>query len=211
MNITLQHLTKTFPARGRKAEGETTAVRDLSFTVPDGQLVGLLGPSGCGKSTTLNMICGLETPTSGKILFGEEDVTALPPELRGVGMVFQNYALYPHLTVMQNILFPLQNLKGDKRPLPRRNAGPRAQGCPRLSRLRSCLTANRASFRAGSSSGSRLPGRWSRCRGFCCLMNRFPTWTPGWAAAKRAGGNLQNSETHRHHHPLCHPRPRRRR
>ena len=116
MNITLQHLTKTFPARGRKAEGETTAVRDLSFTVPDGQLVGLLGPSGCGKSTTLNMICGLETPTSGKILFGEEDVTALPPELRGVGMVFQNYALYPHLTVMQNILFPLQNLKGDKRP-----------------------------------------------------------------------------------------------
>ena len=116
MNITLQHLTKTFPARGRKAEGETTAVRDLSFTVPDGQLVGLLGPSGCGKSTTLNMICGLEAPTSGKILFGEEDVTALPPELRGVGMVFQNYALYPHLTVMQNILFPLQNLKGDKRP-----------------------------------------------------------------------------------------------
>ena len=116
MNITLQHLTKTFPARGRKAEGETTAVRDLSFTVPDGQLVGLLGPSGCGKSTTLNMICGLEAPTSGKILFGEEEVTALPPELRGVGMVFQNYALYPHLTVMQNILFPLQNLKGDKRP-----------------------------------------------------------------------------------------------
>ena len=116
MNITLQGLTKTFPARGRKAHGETTAVRDLSFTIPDGQLVGLLGPSGCGKSTTLNMICGLESPTAGKILFGEEDVTHLPPELRGVGMVFQNYALYPHLTVLQNILFPLENLKGDKRP-----------------------------------------------------------------------------------------------
>ena len=116
MNITLQGLTKTFPARGRRARGETTAVRDLSFTIPDGRLVGLLGPSGCGKSTTLNMICGLETPTAGRIFFGQEDVTTLPPELRGVGMVFQNYALYPHLSVLQNILFPLENLKGDKRP-----------------------------------------------------------------------------------------------
>ena len=116
MNITLQGLTKRFPARGRKAQGETTAVKDLTFTIPDGKLVGLLGPSGCGKSTTLNMICGLETPTSGKIFFGEEDVTRLPPELRGVGMVFQNYALYPHLTVLQNILFPLENLKGAARP-----------------------------------------------------------------------------------------------
>ena len=113
MNITLEHLTKRFPARGRKSQGEVTAVQDLSFQVPDGTLVGLLGPSGCGKSTTLNMICGLETPTQGKILFGEEDVTELPPELRGVGMVFQNYALYPHLTVLQNILFPLENLKGE--------------------------------------------------------------------------------------------------
>ena len=112
MNIQLQELTKRFPARGRKAQGEVTAVQDLTFEVPDGMLVGLLGPSGCGKSTTLNMICGLETPTAGKILFGGEDVTNLPPELRGVGMVFQNYALYPHLTVLQNITFPLENLKG---------------------------------------------------------------------------------------------------
>ena len=116
MNIQLQNLTKRFPARGKKAKGEVTAVQDLTFTVPDGKLVGLLGPSGCGKSTTLNMICGLETPTAGRILFGEEDVTNLPPELRGVGMVFQNYALYPHLTVLQNILFPLENLKGSQRP-----------------------------------------------------------------------------------------------
>ena len=60
-------------------------MEDLSFQIPDGMLVGLLGPSGCGKSTTLNMICGLETPTEGKIFFGEEDVTALAPELRGWG------------------------------------------------------------------------------------------------------------------------------
>ena len=115
MNITLQNLTKRFPARGRKSQGEVTAVQDLTFEIPDGMLVGLLGPSGCGKSTTLNMICGLETPTSGKIFFGEEDVTALPPEQRSMGMVFQNYALYPHLTVLKNILFPLENLKGAQR------------------------------------------------------------------------------------------------
>ena len=112
MNIQLQNLTKRFPARGRKAQGEVTAVENLTFEVPDGLLVGLLGPSGCGKSTTLNMICGLEEPSEGKIFFGGEDVTHLPPELRGVGMVFQNYALYPHLTVLQNIVFPLENLKG---------------------------------------------------------------------------------------------------
>ena len=110
MKIRLLNLTKRFPNRGKRARGEMTAVENLSFEIPDGTLVGLLGPSGCGKTTTLNMICGLEQPTSGQIFFGEEDVTALPPELRGVGMVFQNYALYPHLTVLQNILFPLENL-----------------------------------------------------------------------------------------------------
>ena len=88
------------------------AVNDFTFTIPDGKLVGLLGPSGCGKSTTLYMISGLQKPSGGKIFFGEEDVTELSPENRGVGLVFQNYALYPHLTVKQNIMFPLQNLRG---------------------------------------------------------------------------------------------------
>lgn len=112
MRVVLQNLTKKFPSRGRKAVGDVIAVNDFTFEIPDGKLVGLLGPSGCGKSTTLFMICGLEEPTSGQIFFGDNDVTALPPEKRGVGVVFQNYALYPHLTVKQNIIFPLQNLKG---------------------------------------------------------------------------------------------------
>ena len=111
MKVVLQDVTKKFPARGKRG-GEVTAVDRFSFEIPDGELIGLLGPSGCGKSTTLNLICGLQKPTSGKIFFGEDDVTALPPEHRGVGLVFQNYALYPHLTVFQNILFPLENLKG---------------------------------------------------------------------------------------------------
>ena len=112
MKVILQNLTKKFPARGRKAQGEVIAVNDFNFEIPDGKLIGLLGPSGCGKSTALNLLCGLLKPTEGRIFFGDDDVTDLAPEKREVGMVFQNYALYPHLTVLQNILFPLQNLKG---------------------------------------------------------------------------------------------------
>ena len=112
MKVVLENLTKVFPGRGRKNPQEVVAVNDFTFEIPDGELVGLLGPSGCGKSTTLNLLCGLLEPTAGKIFFGDEDVTGLPAQNRGVGMVFQNYALYPHLTVLQNILFPLENLKG---------------------------------------------------------------------------------------------------
>ena len=112
MKVVLQNLTKIFPSRDKKAGNEVVAVNDFTFEIPDGKLIGLLGPSGCGKSTTLYMISGLQKPTSGKIFFGEDDVTELSTENRGIGLVFQNYALYPHMTVKQNIMFPLQNLKG---------------------------------------------------------------------------------------------------
>ncbi len=112
MKVTLQSLTKKYPSRNKKQPQEVVAVNDLTFEIPDGQLIGLLGPSGCGKSTTLNLLSGLQKPTSGRIFFGDDDVTDLPAENRGVGLVFQNYALYPHLTVKQNITFPLENRKG---------------------------------------------------------------------------------------------------
>ena len=112
MKVVLQNLTKVFPSRDKKAGKEVVAVNDFNFEIPDGKLVGLLGPSGCGKSTTLYMISGLQKPSGGKIFFGDDDVTELSTESRGIGLVFQNYALYPHMTVKQNILFPLQNLKG---------------------------------------------------------------------------------------------------
>ncbi len=116
MKVVLQHLTKIFPSRNKKDKNaEVIAVNDFNLEIPDGKLIGLLGPSGCGKSTTLYMISGLQVPSSGKIFFGEDDVTKLAPENRGIGLVFQNYALYPHMTVQQNILFPLQNLKGENR------------------------------------------------------------------------------------------------
>jgi len=107
MEIRLENLTKIFTDKNGK---ETRAVDDLSITIPSGKLVGLLGPSGCGKSTTLFMIAGLHKPSGGKIFFGDDDVTKLAPEKRGIGLVFQNYALYPHMTVRQNIMFPLENL-----------------------------------------------------------------------------------------------------
>lgn len=111
MEVVLQHLSKHFTdKKGNVAK----AVSDLNITIPSGKLIGLLGPSGCGKSTTLYMIAGLHKPTEGKIFFGNSDVTNVPPEKRGIGLVFQNYALYPHLTVRKNIMFPLENMKMPK-------------------------------------------------------------------------------------------------
>ncbi len=106
MEITLVGLCKYFVAKDKTV---TKAVDNMNLTVPSGKLIALLGPSGCGKSTTLYMIAGLHTPTRGQIFFGDDDVTQVPPEKRGIGLVFQNYALYPHLSVRQNISFPLEN------------------------------------------------------------------------------------------------------
>jgi ABC-type sugar transport system ATPase subunit len=91
-----------------KRFGPVTAVADVDLDIKPGQFVTLLGPSGCGKSTTLAMIAGLELPTEGRILIGDRDVTSMPPADRDIAMVFQSYALYPHLTIFENIAFPLR-------------------------------------------------------------------------------------------------------
>ncbi len=109
MEVRIDNLSKHFP--GVKGAPVVKAVDQMNFVIPDGKLVGLLGPSGCGKSTTLYMIAGLHKPTEGKIWFGDRDVTDVPSENRGIGLVFQNYALYPHFTVRQNITFPLENVR----------------------------------------------------------------------------------------------------
>ena len=110
MEIKLKNLTKVFPGNPAKNIPDATAVDALNVDIRDGELIGLLGPSGCGKSTTLYMIAGLKAPTDGEIWFGDEDVTHLSPEKREIGLVFQNYALYPHMTVYDNVKFPLTNL-----------------------------------------------------------------------------------------------------
>jgi len=92
----------------KKSFGNTAAVRDLSFEIRDGEFFSILGPSGCGKTTTLRMLAGFETPEAGRIFFDQDEVTSLPPEQRDTGMVFQNYALFPHLTVFENVAFGLR-------------------------------------------------------------------------------------------------------
>ncbi|MEM7021958.1 MAG: ABC transporter ATP-binding protein [Pseudomonadota bacterium] len=99
-SILLDHLSKTF--------GRHTAVEEMQLEIADGELIVFLGPSGCGKTTTLNCIAGLETPTSGRILFDGEDVTPLPPHQRNIAMVFQSSLLYPHMTARQNVLMSLK-------------------------------------------------------------------------------------------------------
>ena len=111
--IILKHVTKRF--------GKFVAVDDLNLTIESNAFITLLGPSGCGKTTTLRMIAGLETPTEGmisidgKVVFDADKGINLPPNKRDVGFLFQNYALWPHMTVYQNIAFGLENLKWDKK------------------------------------------------------------------------------------------------
>src|SRR3990167_1699868 len=106
MKIQLKNLTKKF--------GEVTAVDNLSVDIWDGRFFFFLGPSGCGKTTALRMIAGFDLPTSGQILFDDKDITETPPNKRNVGMVFQNYALWPHMTVFKNVEYGLRLRKIDK-------------------------------------------------------------------------------------------------
>src|ERR671910_1533244 len=100
-SVRLEGVTKTYPNGHVAAKG-------LDLEIRDGEFMVLVGPSGCGKSTALRMIAGLETPTGGRILIGDREVTALPPQDRDIAMVFQTYALYPHMTVRQNLAFGLR-------------------------------------------------------------------------------------------------------
>ncbi|MBQ6365851.1 MAG: ABC transporter ATP-binding protein [Oscillospiraceae bacterium] len=104
--VVLRNVTKIFPSLDGK--GEFKAVDDISLDIQDGELVTLLGPSGCGKTTTLRMISGFEYPTSGDIFFGEKNVANIPPNKRNISMVFQSYALFPHMSVAENIAYGLQ-------------------------------------------------------------------------------------------------------
>ncbi|MBU7544914.1 ABC transporter ATP-binding protein [Weissella cibaria] len=104
MNVRFEHVTLTY-------NNGVEVLHDMDFELPDGELIALLGPSGGGKSTTLNLVSGLLRATTGKIFFGDDEVTEKDALQRGVGMVFQNYALYPHMTVLENIVFPMKMAK----------------------------------------------------------------------------------------------------
>jgi len=113
MYLTLENITKVFPPRG--AGSEVTAVHDVSLDIEKGELVTLLGPSGCGKTTTLRIIAGFEFPTQGRIILDNQEINSLPPHKREMSMVFQSYAIFPHLTVFENIAYGL-NVKRLPKP-----------------------------------------------------------------------------------------------
>lgn len=115
MYLTLENITKVFPSRGHV--GEVIAVHDVNLDIQKGELVTLLGPSGCGKTTTLRMVAGFEFPTSGKIALDGQEINSLPPHKRDMSMVFQSYALFPHLTVFENIAYGLNVQKLNKKTI----------------------------------------------------------------------------------------------
>src|SRR5919206_985873 len=113
--ITFEHVTKRFE--------DTLAVDDLNIDVADGEFLVLVGPSGCGKTTALRMLAGLEEITEGRILIGDRVVNNVAPGARNVAMVFQSYALYPHMTVYDNLAFSLKNFNVEKPEIDRRGPG----------------------------------------------------------------------------------------
>ena len=163
-SVVFENVSKTF--------GAFTAIHDLSLTIEPGTLVTLLGPSGCGKTTTLRMLAGLEHPTSGRILIGGKDVTMLPANERDVSMVFQSYALFPHMTVLENVAYGLESSgrAASKDARRRREEGLAARRPRRL-----WASGCRPSCPAASSSASPLPARWCSSRRCCCSTSPCPT------------------------------------
>jgi ABC-type nitrate/sulfonate/bicarbonate transport system ATPase subunit len=146
----------------RKATTASLVVKDLNLSIGKGEFLTMLGPSGSGKTTCLMMLAGFETATNGEILLDGRPINQVPPHKRGIGMVFQNYALFPHMTVGENLSFPLE-VRGMGKSSARRRSSARWTWC----RWGPLPTAARRSFRAGSSSASRWPGRWSLIPAWC--------------------------------------------
>jgi ABC-type sugar transport system ATPase subunit len=144
----------------KKAFGATSVIHGVDISIRDGEFVVLVGPSGCGKSTLLRMIAGLENITAGEIRIGDRVVNNVPPKERDVAMVFQNYALYPHMTVAANMAFSMK-----------------LRGAPQSN----CLGATRVSFPVGSVSASPWAAPSYAIRKSSCSTSHCPIWTPSCA------------------------------
>ena len=155
-----------------KRFGGFTAVNCLSLDIKAGEFFALLGPSGCGKTTLLRMLAGFETPDSGRIFLDGQDISGVPPHRRPVNMMFQNYALFPHLSVRDNIAFGLRRAS-----LPRAEIDARVAEMVALVSSMAWKSASRSSFRAARGSAWRWRARWRGARGYCCSMSRWPRST----------------------------------
>ena len=184
MSLVVRNLTKRFTARG------TPAVADVSFAAPTGGITTLLGPSGSGKSTVLRMVAGLEQPDSGTVVFGDRDFTTVPAQRRGIGFVFQSYALFKHMNVRKNIAFGLR-----VRKMPADQMSARVDELLALVQLEGLGDRYPASSRAGSGSASRSRARWQSRRSFCCSTSRSARWTRrcAWSCASGCGASTTSA------------------
>ena len=159
-NITFKNVVKTY-------DNGVTVIPDLNLEIHDKEFVVLVGPSGCGKSTTLRMIAGLEEVSQGELYIGDKVVNNVPPKSRDIAMVFQSYALYPHMTVYKNMAFALE-LRKEPRCV-------RQHGFWNWNLI---WTASPRHFPAASGSVLHWDAPWFEIRRYFCWMNRCPTWMP---------------------------------
>lgn len=180
-SVEFQNVSKSF--------GSFNAVPDISFQIADGEFVCLLGPSGCGKTTSLRMIAGLETPTSGKVLIGGNDVTYLHPKDRQISMVFQDYALYPHMNLADNIAYPLK-VRGESEE----NRHARARQVADVLKIGDLMKRLPSQISGGQQQRTSLARALVYPSQVYLLMNRFPTLMPN-CVWKRAASSITSSAT----------------
>src|SRR5215471_7613167 len=162
--IELRGVVKEFRSHGESV----IAVRDMDVVIAEGEFFSLLGPSGCGKTTTMRIIAGFEDPTQGTVYLHGADVTLIPPHRRDVNMVFQSYALFPHMNVFDNVAFGLRRKNTAKKEVDQRVTDILA-----IVGLEGYAKRRPRQMSGGSSSGSRWPGRWSTGRARCCSTSRL--------------------------------------
>lgn len=161
--------------------GDFTAVDNVSLTINTGEFFTLLGPSGCGKTTLLRMLAGFDQPDSGEIRLNGQDLAGVEPEKRPVHTVFQSYALFPHMSVAQNIAFPLKMAGVAKSEI-----DARVEQALKDVRLADKGGRMPTQLPAASASAWRSPARWSTGRACCCSTNRCRRWTPSCAKKCRS-------------------------
>ena len=179
--------------------GAVRAVDALDLAVHEGELLSLLGPSGCGKTTTLNLIAGFVTPSAGRVIVDGRDVTARPPHERGLGVVFQSYALFPHMSVFENVAFGLR-----ERRVAKAEIGRRVEEALALVRLQGRENGGRVSSGAACSSAPRWRVPLCSRRASCCSTSRSPPSTG--SCARRCGRSSRDPARGRHHDHLRHAR-----
>ncbi len=179
-SVRLDRVAKRFD--GMRGANDAPAVDGITLEIPDGEFAVLVGPSGCGKTTVLRMIAGLESPTAGRIHIGGVDVTDLPPRDRDIAMVFQNYALYPHLPVRENIGFGLRMRRVDPKEITRRT-----REVAESLEIGELLDRRPAQLSGDSGSGWRSPARSCASPPSSSSTNRSPTSTP--RSARRPAEN----------------------